>query len=593
MVYTVGGVEVIQRDSPLPTQAAARYPGLRRETTVLPSGHQKTPAHRGFRTATIYDRDIEVPLRDGTILRADVYRPADTTEKVPILLAWSPYGKSGTGVFNLGVIPGRLGVPQSKLSGYESFEAPDPAEWTARGYAIVNINPQGSFDSEGDLVWHSSAAGRNGYDVVEYLATFAWSNGRVALVGNSWLAMVQWFIAAEQPPHLACIAPLEGSSDIYRESLCRGGVPYTAFWSYLEQCLFGRHKAEDPVAMLRKYPLQNEYWADKRADMSRIRVPAYILASYSTALHTLGSFRGFEEISHEKKWLRVHATQEWYDLYSDECVEDLQLYFDYYLKDRKNGWGNMPRVRLSVLRFNAEPEHNHVFTDWPIPETKNTTLYLTQDNRLHESPSAAETSLSYQSDLPTLEVDAQEEELSFEYTFTRRTYLIGYPRVVLHMSTTDSDDMDVFVSLRKADASGKVLRNMNIPLKDLGMTEEEVPLVNPLVYVGPSGILRASHRKIDVARSTPHWPFHPHDEKELPKTGQIVKLEIGIWPTGIVFEAGEKLMLRVAGHHMVLAEFEPLRGGFQTANKGRHNVHVGGQYSSHLILPLLVKGQAA
>lgn len=54
--------------------------------------------------------------------------------------------------------------------------------------------------------------------------------------------------------------------------------------------------------MLAKYPLQNGYWADKRADMSKIRVPAYVLASYSTGLHTLGSMRGYEEIPHENKW---------------------------------------------------------------------------------------------------------------------------------------------------------------------------------------------------------------------------------------------------------------------------------------------------
>lgn len=49
------------------------------------------------------------------------------------------------------IVPGRVGVPQSKLSAFESFEAPDPAEWTARGYAIVNVNSRGAFDSEGDI----------------------------------------------------------------------------------------------------------------------------------------------------------------------------------------------------------------------------------------------------------------------------------------------------------------------------------------------------------------------------------------------------------------------------------------------------------
>ncbi|KAH7016407.1 Alpha/Beta hydrolase protein [Microdochium trichocladiopsis] len=151
-LYSVQGVDVIQRDSPRPTSAAARYSGLHRKTVVLPAGHQRGPAYRGFRAETIYERDIEIPLRDGTILRADVYRPNNTAEKVPILLAWSPYGKSDTGFFSLDLVPGRAGVPQSKMSGYESFEGPDPAEWTARGYAIVNINTKGSFDSEGDFV---------------------------------------------------------------------------------------------------------------------------------------------------------------------------------------------------------------------------------------------------------------------------------------------------------------------------------------------------------------------------------------------------------------------------------------------------------
>lgn len=53
------------------------------------------------------------------------------------------------------MIPARAGVPKYNLSGYESFEAPDPAEWTVRGYAVVNVDSRGSFDSEGDLRYES------------------------------------------------------------------------------------------------------------------------------------------------------------------------------------------------------------------------------------------------------------------------------------------------------------------------------------------------------------------------------------------------------------------------------------------------------
>lgn len=57
-----------------------------------------------------------------------------------------------TGFFCLDLVPGRVGVPKSRLSGYEKFEAPDPAEWTALGYAVVNVDIRGSWDSEGDLL---------------------------------------------------------------------------------------------------------------------------------------------------------------------------------------------------------------------------------------------------------------------------------------------------------------------------------------------------------------------------------------------------------------------------------------------------------
>jgi uncharacterized protein len=69
-----------------------------------------------------------------------------------------------------------------------------------------------------------------------------------------------------------------------------------------ERHLTGENQQEDPITMLAKYPLMNEYWEDKRAKSERITVPAYILASMSSGLHTVGSLRGFEDVPHDKKW---------------------------------------------------------------------------------------------------------------------------------------------------------------------------------------------------------------------------------------------------------------------------------------------------
>lgn len=64
----------------------------------------------------------------------------------------------------------------------------------------------------------------------------------------------------------------------------------------------GENLQEDPIAMLAKYPLMNAYWEDKRAKVELINVPAYVLASMSSGLHTIGSVRGFEDVPHDKKW---------------------------------------------------------------------------------------------------------------------------------------------------------------------------------------------------------------------------------------------------------------------------------------------------
>ncbi len=97
MAYRVKDIEVLQGPISSPDSASARYDGLKPTTITLAAGFQKAPGHRAFRASTIFEQDIEIPLRDGIIIRGDVFRPADTQEPGPALVAWSPYGKSGTG----------------------------------------------------------------------------------------------------------------------------------------------------------------------------------------------------------------------------------------------------------------------------------------------------------------------------------------------------------------------------------------------------------------------------------------------------------------------------------------------------------------
>jgi len=99
--------------------------------------------------------------------------------------------------------PNPFGIPRSAMSGLQSWEGNDPAYWCGHGYAVVQVDARGAFDSEGDIVYLGSQEGREGHDAVERVAALPWCSGRVGLAGNSWLAVSQ---CAPPPLELATLA---------------------------------------------------------------------------------------------------------------------------------------------------------------------------------------------------------------------------------------------------------------------------------------------------------------------------------------------------------------------------------------------------
>lgn len=135
---------------------------------------------------------------------------------------------------------------------------------------------------------------RDGYDLIEWVASQKWSNGRTALYGASWLAMTQWFQAALNPPHLSAIVPWNGLSDFYRHSLAPGGIPDSGFNQHIEASFYGKNQMEKTSKMvLENHGLMNEYWDDKSAKMEQITVPAYVVVDGIATLHTTGAAEGY------------------------------------------------------------------------------------------------------------------------------------------------------------------------------------------------------------------------------------------------------------------------------------------------------------
>lgn len=91
----------------------------------------------------IRDQDVAVPMRDGVILYADIFRPADSTAKVPVILAWSNYGKRPNEYRPDELKAYTPGVPKGSISDLAKFEAADPEFWVPNGYAVANVDIRG------------------------------------------------------------------------------------------------------------------------------------------------------------------------------------------------------------------------------------------------------------------------------------------------------------------------------------------------------------------------------------------------------------------------------------------------------------------
>ncbi|WP_439030611.1 CocE/NonD family hydrolase [Gordonia terrae] len=145
--------------------------------------------------------DVPVPMRDGTVLRADVYRPA-AEGAYPVLVTRHPYDKSAASMLDAFL---------------------DVKKIVRAGYIVVHQDSRGRFESDGDwLPWKYER--EDGYDTAEWAASLPNSNGKVGMFGGSYLGSTQWSTAISKAPHLAAIAPAITWSDPDDGLMFRGGA---------------------------------------------------------------------------------------------------------------------------------------------------------------------------------------------------------------------------------------------------------------------------------------------------------------------------------------------------------------------------------
>jgi predicted acyl esterase len=501
--------------------------------------------------------DVPIRMLDGTVLRADVFRPVDDG-RYPVIMTHGPYAKG------LAFQQGYSGMWKSLtaahpevLAGssgqYQNWETVDPEKWVPDGYACVRVDSRGAGRSPGRLDIFSPRETQDYYECIEWAGTQPWSSGKVGLLGISYYAVNQWQVAALQPPHLAAICPWEGASDYYREFSRHGGILniFSSLW-YPVQVSSVQHGVgergvrnpntgelvagpdtlpdgelathrSDALAELRARRYDDQYYRVRSAELEKITVPVLSAANWAHHLHTRGNFEGYARAASDHKWLEVHGLEHFAEFYTDYGVALQKRFLGHFLKGEDTGWDQQPPVQLNVRHINGSFELRSE-QEWPLARTTWTRLHLHPHGR----------TLAQESPLATESVDFA--ALGHGVTFTAEPFpdeaeITGPAAARLFISSTTTD-ADLLLTLRVLDPNGK-----------------DVTFVSGLDPAGVVGMgwLRASHRATEPDRSLPYRPWHPHDRAETLTPGESVPMDVEIWPTSVVIPAGYRLAVTIQG----------------------------------------------
>ncbi|MBV9230444.1 MAG: CocE/NonD family hydrolase, partial [Chloroflexi bacterium] len=459
----------------------------------------------------IIERDLEIPMDDGIILRADLFRP-ETDEKVPVVMNYGLYGKGlryqeGYAAQWQWLIDRHPEILDGSTGDYLTWETVDPERWVPAGYAVLRVDSRGAGRSPGLLDPFSPREDRDFYLAIEWAASQLWCNGKVGLCGISYYAMNQWSVAALHPPHLAAIIPWEGAADQYRDVTYHGGILGINFlekW-YPRQVLPVQHgrgvngpsdpwtgepatgpetlteeqlaaNRTDMLGDVRRHKLDDDYHRSRSADLAKITVPLLSAANWGgLGLHSRGNFEGFTESSSPQKWLEVHGGRHDEGFLLPYAVALQMRFFDHFLKGEDNGWDRVAPVMLNI-RYPDRFEYREEY-EWPLARTLWTRLHLDARssglswNSLSEGGATSFEALGGGLTFVSDPLEAQME-------------ITGPINAIFYISSSTSD-ADLFVTLRAFAPDGSEVDFQ-------GGLDPRTPLAQ--------GWLRASHRRIDPVR---------------------------------------------------------------------------------------------
>lgn len=539
----------------------------------------------------IHEKDVQITVRDGVRIAVRIYRP-DGAGPCPALFAPSPYR-----------------YDNNELPAQPMFlwRETGPIDWyVEQGYAFVQADVRGTGFSEGKYGFLDRAEQQDLYDVIEWIGTRPWCNGKVGGIGQSYFAMSQWFMGIQNPPHLACLGLYDGLNDPYRFMGYPGGIEGNFLYYWFNASLrvanlypangdHPRQVADDMLLDVQRHPFYDDYWRERAAieQVDKIKVPVFSIGVWAKQdLHLDGNIRGYQALKSPKK-LAITGTPTAFSSATD--FADVEFHKKYLLpfygmclKGEKTSYASRPPVEYT-LRNSATVRS---FETWPPPGVRPTSFYLGQgpsgsvaslnDGGLGAAPPAAgggSVSYSYPNPKWVLGVVPMgpqgPDPARGVLTFTSEPLpadleIAGNAKAVIYASST-RNDMDLIVKLSEQFPQAP---------------EERSKGIQPRYTIVTKGWLRASHMERDPARSTEEQPYYTHAKSTPLVPGKVYMVEVPLQPIAHIFKQGSRIRVEIC------CGDSPVTDGlffhvYRPDKIGTDTIFHDAERPSHVVLPVL------
>ncbi len=541
----------------------------------------------------IIDNDVPAPMRDGVILKANIFRPKGV-ERVPTLVIREPYSKDGSYIFMPAV--GR--------------------HFARRGYAVVTQDVRGKWASEG--VFDPMANEINdGYDTIDWIAKQPWSNGKVGIFGESYYSYTSMAAAVGRHPALKCLSLSTMDADPFRSTYRNGAFQMQAmgYWA-----IYMEHQTEQNALRIDPWHLPLATFADvgdipsaffKRVTQNPLRgelsesinLAPQLATVDLPVLHFAGWYDNFLKGSIQNwqsmqksypdrnsliigPWDHEYSTRNTSrigkipigDLANNTYYDEIEKFSDSCLKSSSPQDYSPAPVRIFVMGDNVWRDEQ----EWPLARTQYRKYYIDSrgkantndgDGRLSMQPPKREDKDEFIYDPKNpIQITMEENQWEVAKLMTDRSQVQKREDVLVYTSEPLEVDTEVTGPI-------KVTLYAASSAKDTDFTAT-------LIDVYPDGHTQLIQDGIIRAR------YRLSDKKEaLLEPGKIYAFEIDLWATSNVFKKGHRFQVEISSSNFDkfsrnLNNGEPL-GTSDRIVVAKQTVYHGDRYPSHIVLPVI------